>query len=218
MISLNALLPDLRNPWRIFSPLLFMLGGSLLFVLALGPDLTILESSSTSVIWTLFLFAFFLSLSGTFQDDVINGTLDQLYLRSTSLVPYFLKKAIIHWAFSALPLLLFCPLLAVLFNTPDSQGIPLMGSLLLTTPTLSLLGVLCQSLTVGTKSNVFLSTLILLPFSIPLLVFATTLGQSSFEDAQGHMAALFLGAFLCVALALCPPLGALILKQVIHDA
>lgn len=208
----------IRNPWTLLSPLLFTMGGSLLFVLALGSDTEKLGVLSPGIIWTLLLFAFFLSLNDTFKEDSADGTLDQQYLRSSTLVPYFLRKVILHWLFSALPLILLCPLFLVILNAPSSYGVSFLISLVLTTPTLSLLGVLCECLSIGAKNNVFLGALILLPFSIPLLVFATALGQSSLDDPQGRVAALLLLAFLCTALALCPPLGGLILKQVIRDA
>lgn len=218
MIFIHELTNKFRTGWPLLTPYLFTVGGCLLFVLATGPDTEIHATLSQGIIWTLVLFTFFLSLSQTFTEDYEDGTLDHQYLTTPSLVPYFIRKALVHWILSGVPLLLIAPCLLYVLKAPSSSFLPMILSLLLATPSLSLIGILCETLTLGSRPHLFLSTLILLPFSIPLLVFASSLGQSSPTEPEGQLAILLLLAYLCAAMALCPLLGSLSLKQGIHDA
>ena len=91
-----------------------------------------------------------------------------------------------------------------MLNLPAAQLPVLMGSLLLGTPLLSLLGAVVAALTVGMRRSGILVALLALPLYVPVLVFGA---GSVVQAAQGldvTGALLMLGAGLVLALVLAP--------------
>jgi heme exporter protein B len=105
-----------------------------------------------------------------------------MVLSSTPLGLLALAKALAHFVMSGLPLVLVAPILGVQFGL-DSRGLGiLMLSLLLGTPTLSLIGSIGAALTLGVRGAGVLLSLLILPLYIPVLIF----GAGAVEaDAAG---------------------------------
>ena len=95
---------------------------------------------------------------------------------------------------------------------PEGGYWPLIFSLLLGTPTLSLLGSIGAGLTVGLKKGGMLMPLLILPLYIPVLIFAASSVQAGVDgnSYNGHLA--FLGAYLALMLVLAPIASAAALK------
>ena len=91
-------------------------------------------------------------------------------------------KALAHFLLSGLPLVLMAPVLGLQFGLESrSLGI-LMLTLLLGTPTLSLIGSIGAALTLGVRGAGVLLSLLILPLYIPVLIF----GAGAVEaDAAG---------------------------------
>jgi heme exporter protein B len=109
-----------------------------------------------------------------------------------------------HWLLSGLALTIVAPLLGVMLFLP-SEGMPgLMLSLLLGTPTLSLIGAIGAALTVGLRRGGVLISLLVLPLYIPVLIFGSSAVQAAVTGLplDGYLA--LLGAMLALALALAP--------------
>jgi heme exporter protein B len=105
---------------------------------------------------------------------------------------------------TGLALTVMAPLLAVMRFLP-AEGMPgLMLSLLLGTPTLSLVGAIGAALTVGLKKGGVLISLLVLPLYIPVLIFGSSAVQAAVTGLPlgGYLA--LLGALLALALALAP--------------
>ena len=158
------------------------------------------------------LLAVLLSLGTLFDADYADGTLEQLVLSGQSLPLIVLAKVIVHWLLSGLPLLLVSPLLAILLNLPAGAIPVLMISLLLGTLTLSLIGAIGAALTVGLNQAGVLLSLMVLPLSVPVLIFGSSavLAASSELASTGQL--LILAACLLLALALAPLTAALALR------
>jgi heme exporter protein B len=71
------------------------------------------------------------------------------------------------------------PLLALMLFLPAEAVITLILSLLLGTPTLSLIGAIGAALTVGLRKGGVLISLLILPLYIPLLIFGTATVQAA---------------------------------------
>ena len=109
-----------------------------------------------------------------------------------------------HWLVSGVPLVLLSPLLALQFDlAPQAIGV-LSLSLLLGTPVLSLVGAVGAALTLGTRGGGVLLSLLILPLTIPVLIFGSgaVSAQASGLDPQAHL--LLLGGLLAAALPLAP--------------
>jgi heme exporter protein B len=209
MASARALfVRDLRLLWRrrgdALQPALFALLVVVLFALALGNDRATLAKSAGAVLWLASLLAGLLALDTLFRGDAEDGSLEQWMLAPVPLAWLVLVRTFMHWATTALPLLVAAPLLAELLHLPHEQLDVLLASLALGTPLLSLLGAVVAALTVGMRRSGILVALLALPLYVPVLVFGA---GSVVQAAQGldvTGALLMLGAGLVLALVLAP--------------
>lgn len=207
----NALVRrDLRLLWArrgdAFQPALFALLTVVLFALALGGDAESLAPVASAVLWLAVLLAGLLALDSLFRGDAEDGSLEQWMLAPVPLWWLVLVRTLMHWATTALPVIVAVPLLGELLHLPRAQLPVLMASLLLGTPILSLLGALGAALTLGLRSGGMLLILIVLPLATPALIFGA--GSVSTVEAglspAGHLS--LLGALL-IATAIGAPLA-----------
>jgi heme exporter protein B len=120
------------------------------------------------------------------------------------LVLLVLAKIISHWLISGFCLALMSPLLAMMLFLPPQGLFALVISLLLGTPTLSLIGAIGAGLTVGLRKGGILISLLVLPLYIPVLIFgAGTVQAGTMGMPIGGYLAL-LGAVLVVSMMLAP--------------
>lgn len=188
----------------IVSPLAFYVIVTSLFPLALSPEREVLRNLGPAVLWIAALLATLLSLNALFRADIEDGTMEQLVIGPHPLAPIMLGKTLAHWLLSGLPLVLLAPVLAVTYHLPLSGVRGLCVTLLLGTPTLSLLGSIGAALTAGVRQSGGLLALLVLPLMLPVLIFgarATDLAASG-EAITGPI--YLLGAFLALALSVVP--------------
>jgi len=201
-----------RNPGQWVNPLLFFVVVVSLFPLGVGPSPATLASIAPGVLWVSSLLAVLLSLGTLFDADYADGTLEQLVLSGQSLALIVLAKVLVHWLLSGLPLLLVSPLLALLLNLPVNAITVLMLSLLLGTLTLSLIGAIGAALTVGLNQAGVLLSLLVLPLSVPVLIFGSSSVVAAASGLESAGQILILLALLVLALALAPLTAALALR------
>ncbi|OPX56855.1 heme exporter protein CcmB [Oceanospirillum multiglobuliferum] len=193
-----------RRRSDIVNPLLFFTIAVTLFPLGISPDAVFLAQIAAGVLWVAALLATLLSLDSLFQQDMADGSLEQLVISPHPLAVLVLSKVLVHWLVTGLPLTLLAPLLAVMMFLPDAGFGTLFISLLLGTPTLSLIGAIGAALTVGLRRTGVLMTLLILPLYIPVLIFGTgaVISASQGMAVTGHLA--ILGALFLVALVSAP--------------
>jgi len=163
-----------RHRDDIINPLLFFIIVVTLFPLGIGPESTTLSRIAPGIIWVAALLSTLLSLDRLFKSDHEDGSLEQMMLSPHPIFILVLAKIIAHWMVTGLPLIFIAPLLAVLLHLNENSYSALMLTLLLGTPILSLLGAIGVALTVGLKKGGVLLSLLVLPFYIPVLIFATS--------------------------------------------
>lgn len=193
-----------RRKSELVNPLIFFLIVITLFPIGVSPDPTFLASLAPGLLWVAALLATLLSMDSLFKADFDDGSLEQLLLSPQPLFLVVLAKITAHWLLSGLALTLVAPLLAVMLFLP-AEGMPgLMLSLLLGTPTLSLIGAIGAALTVGLRRGGVLISLLVLPLYIPVLIFGSSAVQAAVTGLPlgGYLA--LLGALLALALALAP--------------
>ena len=202
----------LRNPSSFLNPLLFFVIAISLFPLAISPEAHTLSNIGPGVIWVTCMLSVLLSLNALFHYDFDNGVLEQMVISPFSLSLMLLAKITAHWLLTGLPIILLSPLMGmVLFLDIDSIYI-LMLTLLLATPSLSLIGAIGASLIVGIKNSGMLLSLLILPLYIPILIFATSaVSQAQFDlSISGQL--YFLVTILLISLMASPFASALALK------
>jgi heme exporter protein B len=138
-----------------------------------------------------------------------------MMLSSVPLEAAVLAKCAAHWVTTGLPLTVLSPFLAVLFDL-DRAAIPLLLlSLLIGTPVLSLLGAIAAALTIGARRPGVLSSLLVLPLYLPVLIFGAAAVEAGIVGgARPHL--LLLGALGLAALPLAPIATAAALRQALE--
>ena len=199
---------DLRLLWRrrgdALQPALFALLVVVLFALALGGEARALANVASAVLWLAVLLAGLLALDTLFRGDAEDGSLEQWMLAPVPLAWLVLVRTFMHWATTALPLLVATPFLAELLHLPHSELPILMASLALGTPLLSLLGAVVAALTVGMRRSGILVALLALPLYVPILVFGAGSVAAAAQGLDPSGALLLLGAGLVLAVVLAP--------------
>ncbi|EAC1077705.1 heme exporter protein CcmB, partial [Salmonella enterica subsp. enterica serovar Kentucky] len=115
-----------------------------------------------------------------------------------------LAKVLAHWAVTGLPLIMLSPLVALLLGM-DVYGWKIMAlTLLLGTPALGFLAAPGVGLTAGLRRGGVLLGILVLPLSVPVLIFAAAAmdAASMHLPADGYLAVL--GALLAGSATLSP--------------
>ncbi|MEL0657971.1 heme exporter protein CcmB [Psychromonas arctica] len=198
------LLGAFRQQSDILNPIWFFVIVVTLFPLGIGTDPALLARIAPGIIWVAALLAALLSFERLFKDDYIDGSLEQMMLAPHSLTWLVCAKVFTHWLLTGLPILLVSPLLAVFLSLEENTFWALFLTLLIGTPILSLLGAIGVALTIGLRKGGVLLSLIMLPLSIPILIFSTmAIDAASFGQPYLGLLAL-LGAMLVGAITLAP--------------
>jgi heme exporter protein B len=193
-----------KRPGDVLNPLFFFAIVSTLFPLAVGPSAEQLAQNGPGVLWVAALLAALLSLNSLFLGDFEDGSLDQLILSAQPLPLLALGKTAAHWLVSGLPLVIVSPLVAMTFQMPARTVGVMMFTLTLGTASLSLLGSIGAALTVGLNRGNALLSLLILPLSMPVLIFgARTVALAAADDAVAA-GIYFLAAYFVLALTLAP--------------
>jgi heme exporter protein B len=209
-LFLAVLLRDLKlaSRRRIDSllPVVFFIVALSLFPLGVGPEPQMLREIAPGIVWVCALLASMLSVGSLFAGDLADGSLEQLLLAPQQPIAVAAAKSAAHWLLTGLPLIVATPLVGLLFGMSGPALAALVAGLLLGTPILSLLGALGAALTLGLRSGGMLLILIVLPLTMPALIFGAG-AVSNIEaglSASGHFS--LLGALL-LATALGAPVA-----------
>ncbi len=173
------LLLAFRRPGEWLQPLAFFLIVTLLFPLALDPALERLRLLAPAALWVALLLASMLALDFLFREDAQDGTLEQFALSGQPFAALLLAKTATHWMLTGLPLAIVAPFAAVALGAPPASIGLMLGSLLLGSISLSLIGAIGAGLTLGVRRGGALLSLLVLPLAIPTLVFGARATQQA---------------------------------------
>ncbi|MCB2097276.1 MAG: heme exporter protein CcmB [Parvularculaceae bacterium] len=187
---------------------------TVLFALAAGPDLTLMSKIAAPIIWTGALFATQISLDQIYRADREDGSLDVIVTTSGELALTAAAKAAAHWLSTGLPLILATPVLAILLNLESEAYLPLLLSLLIGTPGLSLIGSFAAALTVALPRANLLISIIVSPLYIPILIFGAGAAAAGAAGAPQYAANLsLLGAATLFTAVIAPIASAAALRS-----
>jgi heme exporter protein B len=194
----------LRHPADTLAAVLFFVLVCALFPFGVGPAPELLSRLAPGALLAAALLAALLPLDRLFGAEAEDGSLDQLLLSGLAPSALAAAKAAGHWITTGVPLLLAAPVAAALLNLPvEAWGVATLA-LALATGVLSLFGTAGAALTLGARRGGVLLPLLVLPLSIPAMIF----GAAAIEAAAGGLPArpflLLLGALLAVAAPLAP--------------
>lgn len=198
------LLLAMRHRSDVAMSVFFVVIVASLFPLGVGPEPAVLRTIASGVLWVTALLACLLSLGRLFTADYLDGVLEQTLLIPQPLAVLVVGKVFSHWVISGLPVVLLSPLLGLQFGLGgESLGV-LTLSLLLGTPTLSMIGAIGAALTLGLRGSGLLVALLVLPLFIPVLIFGAGAVTSSVAGIGSEANLSLLGACFLLSLAFAP--------------
>lgn len=155
----------------IFSSLAFFALALFCSSLALGPNEVLLKQSAPALIWFLAILTTFFSTPHLLEKEAQHGLLDEIQLHPSLVSTYLLSKIIAEYILLGLPLICTGFVLSPLFMLSSGEVFSLVLTLIIGFPALSALGILGGLLTLNTQGGSILISLILLPLTLPLLIF-----------------------------------------------
>ncbi len=203
-----TLLRDLQLAFRkrgqLVQPLAFFALVTMLFPLAISPELARLREIAPGVLWVAALLASLLALEFLFRDDAYDGTLEQYALSGQSLTWLMFAKTAAHWLLTGLPLALMAPFAALSLGVPAAAIAGIVVCVAVGTVALSLIGSIGAALTLGIKRSGALLSLLTLPLSLPVLIFGARATQLAISGASPVAPLELLGALAVLGLTLAP--------------
>ena len=193
-----------RRPGEWLQPVAFFLIVTMLFPLALDPELSRLRVLAPGALWVAALLSSVLALEFLFREDGRDGTLEQFALSGQSFAWLLLAKTASHWLLTGLPLAIAAPLAAVGLGAPASAIPGILVALLLGSVSLSLLGAIGAGLTLGIRRGGALLSLLVLPLAIPTLVFGARATAMAIQGEPATAPLYLLAALTVFGLTLAP--------------
>ena len=184
MTALAALIRrDIRIALRVgggaLVGVLFFLTVTVLMPFAIGPDLALLTRLGPAILWLGALLASLLTLDRLFTADHEDGSLDLIVMGRTPLELACAAKALAHWLAAGLPLIVATPALGLLLNLDATATSAVALTLLAGTPALTFTGMIGAALAVTLHRGGLLLAVLVLPLSIPVLIFGVAASQAA---------------------------------------
>lgn len=141
--------------------------------LGVGAETNTLRAIAPGVVWVAALLAALLSLPRMFAADFADGTLEQMLVAAEPLPVIVFAKVIAHWLVTGVPMTVFAALFGVMFDLSLDVTLVLVASLAVGTPIMSFIGAIGAALTLGLRAGGVLTSLLVLPLYIPVLIFGS---------------------------------------------
>jgi heme exporter protein B len=219
MTALCALLVrDLRLAVRVgggaLIGVLFFLLVVTLVPFAIGPDLALLARMGPAILWLGALLASLLALDRLLAIDHEDGSLDLILTARVPLELAVSAKALAHWLTTGLPLVIAAPLLGLLLNLDPKATGAVAVTLLAGTPALTFIGLIGAALTVAVRRGGLLLAILVLPLTIPVLIFGVAASNAAIVGPVPFGAPFsILCALTLVSLVIGPLAAAIALRQ-----
>jgi heme exporter protein B len=182
---------------------------------AIGPDQNLLGRLAPAVLWIAALLATLFGLDRLFQADEEEGMLDQFLLSETPLELIVLAKCLAHWLTTGLVLSLAAPVFGLMLNLPVEAMLPLVATLLVGTPAITLIGAVGAAVTVSLRRGGLLMAILVLPLAVPTLIFGVGAANAAIVGPTPFGAPfLLLLATTLAALVICPLAAAAAIRLV----
>ncbi len=175
------------------------------FPFAIGPDLNLLSRLGPAILWIGALLATLLGLDRLFEADRDDGALDLMVASGRSLELLVIVKVMAHWTATGLPLVVAAPFLSLLLAMPADVTLATVATLLVGTPALTFLGAIGAGLTVSLRRGGLLLPILVLPFAVPVLIFAVAAATAvAYDPAAFRTPFLLVVAMTLTAAAISP--------------
>ena len=196
-----------RSGYEIFMPIVYFLIIIIFFNISTSyVEKVIMLELLPLMIWISCLLICILNLETIFKEDYDDGTLEMFLIKDDGIELGILIKILSHWLLSNLPIVIVAPLIAMVLGLDTTTTLTLFITLLIGTPTMSLIGSIAAALTISLRKNKILVSIIVLPLYIPILIFGTSAVNNSFFK-MNYSVELTLMLFLFFIFLLITPLA-----------
>ena len=172
-VAVRDLRLGLRQGGDILTLVLFFVIVGTVLPFAIGPDRPQLARLAPAIVWVAALLAQLLSNERLFGSDFEDGSLAILRHAPLPLEMVVGAKMLAHWVLTALPIIAATPVLALMLGMDGETLLRAIGSLVLGTPALVAFGTVGAAVTVGLKRGGLVAPVLVLPLSLPVLIFGT---------------------------------------------
>ncbi len=183
----RLMLRDIRNTLRggsLLLPMAFFLILIVIYPFAVGSDAQLLARTGSGMMWIALLLASLLPVDRIITPDLQAGMIDQMVVRGASEEAIIIAKWIAHMVTLGVPLLAAALPGGILMGMGSAQMLPLLIALAIGLPGLTALAVLVAALGAGGRGPMVASSLAILPFAIPILIFGSgSSGEGNTADA-----------------------------------
>jgi heme exporter protein B len=194
----RELLIQVRQIRFLINTCLFFLMLLFVFPLTLRPDPALMRTMAPGLVWMAVLLALLLSTERLFHQDNEQGIIEQWLISGQSLPLILLAKIVANWSFTLIPLLVLCPVVALVFSFNAWELWVLISTLLCGSPALLFLCALAAAFECGIQQKGALMALIVIPLTLPVLIF----GSGSLNIAmQGLPVSGYLALLLAMSIA-----------------
>ena len=175
---------------------------------AIGPDLNLLSRIGPAVLWIAALLATLLGLDRLFQADHEDGSLDLLQMADLPLELIVAVKCLAHWVVTCLPLVIAAPVFGLMLALEGPALAGVIASLFVGTPALTFIGAIGAALTVSLRRGGLLMAILVLPFTVPVLIFGVSAASAASGGTVPFATPLMILAALTLASAALAPFAA----------
>lgn len=208
--DINVFFIKNNNSYIIFFFYLVLL---ILFSMGIGPNLDLLSDISISILWNSFFVALILSIDLFFFRDYDNKSINNIKLRPKTLPLYFLSKAFSHWLINTFPIVLNIPMFLILLNINLELIYIILPVFIVSSASLSLLGLLSSVLISSLKQKGTLISFIIMPIYIPNLIFSIDIINQYINNSPFLHSSLFLVINLLIFITVIPIVSTYIIKN-----
>tara|TARA_S200000501_G_scaffold61580_1_gene52185 strand:- start:6026 stop:6688 length:663 start_codon:yes stop_codon:yes gene_type:complete len=193
-----------RNLNNIFLPLIFFFLIISIFPLVLGPEKTLFNKIIPGIIWITAILTTLLTSNNFFKEDFNAGIIETYLTSDISIEIVLFIRIIACWIFTCLPIIIFIPIVSILFDITFQASIVILLTLFIGTPILISIGIFGSALTLGLAKNNILTPVIIIPFYIPVLIFSASAIQSVSAGLPYDMQIYILASLLTLVLPTMP--------------
>lgn len=205
-IFLKEVLLIRRSGYESLFPIIYLFIIMVFFNISLSyVEKIVMQELIPIMIWISCLLICVFNIENIFKDDYEDGTLEIFLIGHQNLEVTVLAKVLSHWLISNIPIILTAPIIALVLGIDSQTTLILFISLIIGTPTLSLIGSIAAALTVSLKKNKILVSIIVLPLYVPILIFGTSAVNNSYFQLS-YISELYLLAIIFLIFLLTTPI------------
>jgi heme exporter protein B len=160
----------------------------------------------------IILFSLILTADNFIDEDFKNGSLKELQFLGFSAEQIFIAKSLSMLVSIVLSNFFLIPLTSLFFGINFSIILNIFLIFLISSPTLVLLSLISALFSLQIKRNKFIQFIIVTPFFIPIIIFASSMNISDTENSNNVNFLILFGFFL-ITLPLSIIIGKLLIKE-----